>query len=126
MQLMSRRMVSFPDRTGESLFAEMFTAARRDPDVGTRVAESLTAMEGEIRKLIERAKNDGDVAADQDAAVIARFCLAVGVGFSHLRIAGLADPDAAKWTALTQQLIASLGRDPSPPARRPGATRRPR
>jgi AcrR family transcriptional regulator len=106
--LMARRMVSEPDSVERLLFVEMFSAARRHPDVGRRVAEALAAMEGELARLMDRARNDGDLAPEWDAAVLARFSLALGVGFTHLAVAGLPDPDPAEWVALVGRLISSV------------------
>jgi TetR/AcrR family transcriptional repressor of uid operon len=106
--LMARRMVVDPDPTQRLLLVEMFSAARRDPDVAERVSATLTAMEGEVARLIERAKHDGDVGEEWDTEAIARFCVALGVGYAQLRTAGLDDPDLAAWAALTAQLVSSV------------------
>ncbi len=106
--LMARRMITERDDTERLLFVEMFAAARRDPDVGRRVAEALSAMEGELARMMERAKADGDVGPEWDAAVLARFCLSLGVGFTHLAVAGLAEPDPDQWSALTAHLLAAI------------------
>jgi AcrR family transcriptional regulator len=109
--LMARRMVASPDRTEELLLLEMFSAARRDPDVRARVAQMLEAMEHEIARLIERAKAEGDVDTSWDGSVLARFCMALGVGFAHLADAGMPAPELAQWTALTARLVEAV-RDP--------------
>lgn len=106
--IMARRLVTQPDTTDRLLFVELFAAARRDPDVGRRVAEMLGAMETELTRLVERARHDGDVDEAWDAATLARFCLALGVGFTQLAVAGLPDPDAAKWAELCVHLVASV------------------
>jgi AcrR family transcriptional regulator len=106
--LMARGMVAEPDSTERLLFVEMFSAARRHPDVGSRVAEALRAMEGEMTRLMERARTDGDLGTEWDSAVLARFSLAVGVGFTHLAVAGLPDPDPSEWVALISRLISSV------------------
>jgi AcrR family transcriptional regulator len=115
LQLMARRMVHDPDRVEGMLFVEMFAAARRDPDVGRRVAGSLSAMEAELTRLMDRARSEGDLDPVWDSAVLARFCLAIGVGFTHLSVAGLADPDPAEWVALTTRLIAAVRATPEAP-----------
>jgi AcrR family transcriptional regulator len=107
--LMSRLMVSDADDTERRLFVEMFAAARRDPDVGQRVAESLTAMKAELARMMERAQSDGDVAELWDPGVLAHFCLSLGVGFTHLAVAGVIDPDADRWAALTEKLLEAVG-----------------
>jgi AcrR family transcriptional regulator len=120
--LMARRMVSEPDSTERLLFVEMFSAARRHPDVGRRVTEALSAMEGELARLMERARDDGDLDPVWEAAVLARFCLALGVGFTQLAVAGLPDPDATQWVALAGRIISAV-RPPAvaPPAVAPPA-----
>jgi hypothetical protein len=57
---------------------------------------------------MERARNDGDLGSEWDAAVLARFSLALGVGFTHLAVAGLPDPDPAEWVALVSRLVSSV------------------
>lgn len=106
--LMARRMVSEPDSTERLLFVEMFSAARRHPEVGQRVAEALSAMEAELAKLMDKARADGDVDPKWESAVLARFCLALGVGFTQLAVAGLPDPDASEWVALAARIIAAV------------------
>jgi AcrR family transcriptional regulator len=106
--LMARLMITETDDTQGRLFVEMFAAARRDPDVAHRVAAALSAMETELARMMERAKNDGDVAPGWDARVLAHFCLSVGVGFTHLAVGGLPVADPDQWSALTKQLMAAL------------------
>ena len=106
--LMARRMVSEPDSTERLLFVEMFSAARRHPEVGRRVTEALSAMESELAKLMDKARGDGDVDPRWESAVLARFCLALGVGFTQLAVAGLADPDASEWVSLAARIIAAV------------------
>ena len=106
--LMARRMVSEPDSTERLLFVEMFSAARRHPEVGRRVTEALSAMESELAKLMDKARSDGDVDQMWESAVLARFCLALGVGFTQLAVAGLPDPDASEWVSLAARIIAAV------------------
>lgn len=106
--LMGRRLVADSDRTDRMLFVEMFAAARRDPGVGRRVAEVLAAMESELARMMEKAKSEGDVEADWDARVLAHFSLALGVGFTHLAVAGLPDPEQGEWAALTRRLLEAI------------------
>jgi AcrR family transcriptional regulator len=106
--LMARRMVSEPDSTERLLFVEMFSAARRHPEVGRRVTEALAAMESELAKLMDKARVDGDVDPRWESAVLARFCLALGVGFTQLAVAGLPDPDASEWVSLAARIIAAV------------------
>lgn len=112
--LMARRIVTDPDPTQRLLLVEMFSASRRDPDVAARVADALGAMEIEVGRLIDRAKHDGDVDETFDTEALARFCAALGIGYAHLRTAGLADPDLAAWTALTRRLVDSVRPEPEP------------
>ena len=106
--MMGGRMIANRDWVDQRLFVEMFTAARRDPDVGRRVAETLAAMEHEIARLMERAQAERDVDSRWDPAVLARFCMALGVGFTHLANTGLADPDPGEWAALLERVLDSV------------------
>lgn len=110
--MMARRMTSDPQPTQRQLMVELFAAARRDRDVGDRVAGTLGAMEHELARLMERARADGDVAAGWDPALLARFCMSVGVGYLHLKTAGLPDADGAQWAALVRHLADSLKDEP--------------
>ncbi len=110
--MMARRMTGDPQPTQRQLMVEMFTAARRDPDVAERVAGTLGAMEHELGRLMDRARADGDVAAGWDPALLARFCMTVGIGYLQLKTAGLADPDGAEWVALVRHLVDSLREGP--------------
>jgi AcrR family transcriptional regulator len=111
--LMADRMVTRQDHTDRLLFVELLAAARRHPDVGQRVTEMLRAIEAELTRLVERARHDGDVDPQWDAATVARFCLALGVGYSELAVAGLPSPDSARWGALAAQVVASVRPDES-------------
>lgn len=129
--LMARRMVTDRDQT-ELLLVEMFAAARREPDVGARTVEALEAMEAELGSMVEQAKRDGDIDPAWDTALLARFCLALGVGFNHLVVAGMRDPDAAAWTALMSRVVTAVGPGSVPATRgghagrnRAARTRRP-
>lgn len=115
--LMARHMIGDPEPTQRQLMVEMFTAARREREVAERVAAVLAAMEHELSRLIDKAQADGDVAATWDSAALSRFCMSVGVGYLHLRTAGLADPDGSQWTALVRRLVASVGEGPGPTRR---------
>ena len=106
--MMGGRMIANRDWVDQRLFVEMFTAARRDPDVDRRVAGTLAAMEHEIARLMERAQAEGDVDSRWDPAVLARFCMALGVGFTHLANTGLADPDPGEWAALLERVLDSV------------------
>lgn len=112
--LMARHMVGDPEPTQRQLMVEMFSAARRDPDVAERVAAVLAAMEHELSRLIDKAQTEGDVSAAWDSAVLARFCMSVGVGYLHMRTAGLPDPEGSQWTALVRRLVAAVGDGPGP------------
>jgi AcrR family transcriptional regulator len=106
--MMGRRLVADADHGDRMLFVEMFAAARRDPGVGRRVAEVLAAMESEMARMMEKAKSEGDVEGGWDARVLAHFCLALGVGYTHLAVAGLPDPDQSEWAALTRRLLEAV------------------
>ena len=111
--MIARRMTGDPQPTQRQLMVEMFTAGRRDPDVADRVAGTLGAMEHELGRLMERARADGDVAAGWDPALLARFCMTVGVGYLQLKTAGLPDPDPGEWTALVRHLVESVREGPT-------------
>jgi AcrR family transcriptional regulator len=106
--LMARRLVAQSGQSDRPVFVEMFAAARRDPEVGMRVAEVLAATQAELARLIEKAQDDGDIDQAWDTRVLAHFCLAVGVGFTHLEVAGLPAPEQGQWTSLTERLRDSV------------------
>ena len=96
-----------PDRN-RTLVSEALAAARRDPDVGARVRQLLGALESRVTGTVAEAREDGDIAGDVDPAAVARFAVALAIGYHVTYTTGMPEPDHAAWTRLMTRVVASL------------------
>src|SRR5205823_13328186 len=90
------------------LLTEGLAAARRDPQAGERVREVIAAAEADLSRVIERARRDGDIGADITTAALARFSMALALGYHEIEGAGMAPPRDREWSALMSHVISSL------------------
>jgi AcrR family transcriptional regulator len=96
-----------PDRS-RTLVSEALAAARRDPAVGLRVRQLLDALETRVTDTIAEARQDGDLAEDVDPAAMARFAVALAIGYHVTYTTGMPEPDHEAWTRLMTRVVASL------------------
>jgi AcrR family transcriptional regulator len=96
-----------PDRS-RTLVSEALAAARRDADVGDRVRQLLGALETRVTSTVAEARQDGDIADDVDPAAVARFAVALAIGYHVTYTTGMPEPDHAAWTRLMTRVVASL------------------
>jgi AcrR family transcriptional regulator len=96
-----------PDRS-RTLVSEALAAARRDPDVGERVRQLLGTLETRVIDTVAEARRDGDVAEDVEPAALARFAVALAIGYHVTYATGMAEPDPAAWTRLMTRVVASF------------------
>lgn len=103
-------LVTDPFDDGQALLLEAFVAARRDPEVATLVRGLLEQRAATFATLVERARANGQIAADLDTEAVVRFCHAVGFGFLLFGAIDLAAPPAEPWERLIAHLVEALGR----------------
>jgi len=96
-----------PDRS-RTLVSEALAAARRDPDVGERVRQLLGTLETRVAGTVAEARADGDVADDVEPEALARFAVALAIGYHLTYATGMAEPDPAAWTRLMTRVVGSL------------------
>jgi AcrR family transcriptional regulator len=90
------------------LVSEALAAARRDPDAGERVRQLLSTLESHVAGVVDEARRDGDIAGEVDPAAVARFGVAVAIGYHVLFTAGMPETDHDAWTRLMTRVVASL------------------
>lgn len=67
--------------------------AQKDPEVARLVRESIEAFTAVFQRAVRRAQEEGDIPADADAAVLARFAVTNMSGLRTLAKAGVARSD---------------------------------
>ena len=90
------------------LLVEAWAAAWRDPEIGVLVRERLERIETLVTGLGEQARVDGDLARDVDPATLARFGMAVALGYDLIHTAGVPEPDREAWIRLTNRVLSCL------------------
>lgn len=94
-----------PDRR---LVVEAYSAAWRDPEIGALVRERLERLETMIAGLGERARVEGELAPPIDPATLARFGVAIALGYHLIHTAGAPDPDRESWSRLVDRVLSCL------------------
>jgi AcrR family transcriptional regulator len=93
------------------LVVEAYSAAWRDQEIGALVRERLERIETMMTGLAEQARVEGELAPAVDPATLARFGMAVVLGYHLIHTAGAPDPDRESWIRLTDRVIACLRSD---------------
>ena len=108
IELIGRTLALNTPARNRRLVSEALAAARRDPDVGERVRQLLGTLESHVAGTVAEARDDGDIAADVDPATLARFGVALAIGYHVTETVGLPEPDPAAWTRLMTRVLTSL------------------
>ena len=108
LELMGKNLTVKAGNRQRRLLTEALAAARRDPQAAERVRHVLETSEANMAKVIERARRDGDVACHIATPALARFAMAVALGYHEIEGAGLPAPDGQEWSALMEHVIGSL------------------
>ena len=95
--------------SGEApLVAELILAARRDEEAAEVLKGQLSAAEHRIAEGVRAAQGTGQLDAQLDPAVVARFSVMVGLGAVLVGAAELPPTDSDGWTSLILRMAASL------------------
>jgi AcrR family transcriptional regulator len=108
IEMIGRTLALNTPARNRTLISEALAAARRDPDVGERVRQLLRTLETHVACVVEEARGDGDIGEDVDPATVARFGVALAIGYHVTYAAGLPEPDHAAWTRLMTRVVGSL------------------
>jgi AcrR family transcriptional regulator len=108
IEMIGRTLALNTPGRNRTLVSEALAAARRDPDVGVRVRQLLTTLENHVSEVVSEAREDGDIADDVDPATLARFGVALAVGYHVTYAAAMPEPDHAAWIRLMTRVVASL------------------
>ncbi len=99
-----------------ALLLEAFVAARRDPEVQDLLLKLIEERSGVLGDLVETAKLDGTIDPGLDTESLARFSLAVGLGFLLYDAISLPPPEPGQWDALITRLVSATAPAPVAPA----------
>jgi AcrR family transcriptional regulator len=107
----ARSMALDTPEADRRLVVEAYSAAWRDPAIGVLVRERLERIERIIAGLGEQARVEGELAPDVDPATLARFGMAISLGYHLIHAAGVPDPDRESWSRLTDRVLSCLRMD---------------
>jgi AcrR family transcriptional regulator len=93
------------------LLVEAWSAAWRDPEIGALVRERLERIESMVIRLGDQARAEGELAQDIHPATLARFGMALGLGYDLIHTAGVPEPDRDDWLRLTNRVLSCLRSD---------------
>jgi AcrR family transcriptional regulator len=93
------------EHSEEPLLAELILASRRDPEAARILVEEVTGREEIMADFLRFGQRAGDVVADVDPVVIARFCLMLGLGSLLVRALDLPTTDAGAWADVIERLV---------------------
>jgi hypothetical protein len=91
------------------LLAEVILAARRDPEVAAILQGEVKGREELLAEFVRFGQTSGDVAGDVDPAVVARFCLMLGLGSLLVRAMDLPPTDPDAWSDFITRLVHTVG-----------------
>ena len=106
--LVARSMALDTPEADRRLVVEAYSAAWRDPEIGVLVRERLQRIETEMARLGEQARVEGELASDVDPATLARYGMAVALGYHLIHAAGAPDPDRESWIRLVDRVLSCL------------------
>lgn len=93
-------------RTGLApLLAELILASRRDPDVARILMRQVSENEAGVADFVRFGQAAGDVVNDVDPAVVARFCLMLGLGSLLVGALDLPSTDPDAWASFITRLV---------------------
>src|SRR3954469_11814034 len=108
LELMGKSLTVNAGSRQRRLLTEALAAARRDPEAAERVRHVIETSEADLARVIERARRDGAVASHIATSALARFSMAVALGYHEIEGAGLPAPDGHEWSELMTHVIGSL------------------
>lgn len=87
------------------LLVELITASRRDPEAAQILLREVSGREELMAELIRFGQAAGDVVADVDPSVVARFCLMLGLGSLLLRAMAMPSTDSDAWASFINRIV---------------------
>lgn len=106
--LVARSMALDTPDADRRLLIEAWSAAWRDPEVGVLVRERLQRIETTVIGLGEQARAEGELAQGIDPATLARFGMALALGYDLIHTAGVPEPDRDAWIRLMNRVLSCL------------------
>lgn len=100
LALQGRTIVTGTPTRYRLVLTEALAAARRDPQVGTKVRAGLTDIQTRLAKLFSTARREAQASDDVDPHVMAHFAIAVALGYHAMSAAGIPTPDPTDWNRL--------------------------
>jgi AcrR family transcriptional regulator len=87
------------------LLVEVILAARRDPEVAEILLREVAGRERLMADFLRLGQAAGEVTEDIDPAVVARFCLMLGLGSLLVRAMDLPSTDSGAWSSFITRLV---------------------
>ncbi|HZU74192.1 MAG TPA: TetR/AcrR family transcriptional regulator [Acidimicrobiales bacterium] len=87
------------------LLAEVILAARRDPEVAAILVREVGGRESLFADFVRFGQAAGEVVADVDPAVVARFCLMLSLGSLMVRALDLPSTDPDAWVSAIKRIV---------------------
>jgi AcrR family transcriptional regulator len=87
------------------LLAEVILASRRDPEAARVLVREVQEQEALLADLLRFGQAAGEVVADVDPKVVARYCLMLGLGSLLVRAMELPSTDTGEWGAFIDRLV---------------------
>lgn len=116
IDFIARTMALDTPEADRRLVVEAYSAAWRDEDIRALVRERLERIETMVAGLGERARVEGELSPSVDPATLARFGVAVALGYHLIHTAGVPDPDRESWSRLVDRVLSCLRSEPAGPA----------
>lgn len=87
------------------LLAEVILAGRRDAEVGRILLQEFAGREELMADFLRFGQSTGDVTPEIDPAVVARFCLMLGLGSLMIQALDLPGTDPVAWASFINRLV---------------------
>jgi AcrR family transcriptional regulator len=103
IELLGRALEDRPG--GAPRLAVVIRAARRDADVHRVLEREVAGRESLLADVVRFGQRADEVAADVDAAAVARFCLMLGLGSLLVQALDLPPTDPDAWASFITRLV---------------------
>ena len=99
------------------VLVQVFGSARSNTAIQERLQHFLDEQADDLRRLVERAKDEGSCDPEHETAAVALMIHAIGIGTHLVLSGGLSDrlvPSEQGWVALMAHVINTMAPSPSP------------
>ncbi len=97
--------------SASGLLVEAFVAARRDADLAEFVRGLAEDRMRGLASIINRARQEGDIADDVSTDALMRFALVLALGSLLFKAVDLDTPSSDEWSSLIHRFVSALRED---------------